>query len=99
MEFEKLDFKDVTVMQVFSKKKKPSSKSNIKYDQMQKELVVTKWQKSAVRAAIKAALIEKKIMKLLSDPKLTNKALSKVLKDCANSEALQSFLANKESKE
>jgi len=84
---------------VFGKKKKPTSRSNIKHDQMQKELIVTKWQKSAVRAAIKAALIEKKIMKLLSDPKLTNKTLSKILKDCANSEAVQSYLANKESKD
>lgn len=66
---------------------------------MQKELVVTKWQKSAVRAAIKGALIEKKIMKLLSDPKLTNKNLSKLLRDCVNSEAVKSYLSNKESKE
>ena len=66
---------------------------------MQKELVVTKWQKSAVRAAIKGALIEKKIMKLLSDPKLTNKNLSKLLRDCVNSEVVKSYLSNKESKE
>jgi hypothetical protein len=66
---------------------------------MQKDLIVTKWQKSAVRAAIKGALIEKKIMKLLSDPKLTNKNLSKILLDCVNSEQVKTYLSSKDSKD
>ena len=66
---------------------------------MQKDLIVTKWQKSAVRSAIKAALIEKKLMKLLSDPKLTNKDLAKILKDCVASDLVQKFLSARDSKE
>lgn len=66
---------------------------------MQKDLVVTKWQKSAVRSAIKAALIEKKLMMLLSDPKLNNKDLAKILQACAASEIVQRFLSTRESKD
>jgi hypothetical protein len=66
---------------------------------MQKDLIVTKWQKSAVRSAIKAALIEKKMMKLLSDPKINNKDLSKILRDSLNSDAVQRFLSTLETKE
>jgi F0F1-type ATP synthase delta subunit len=66
---------------------------------MQKDLIVTKWQKSAVRSAIKAALIEKKLMKLLSDPKLTNKDLARILRECVTSEPVQKFLSVRDSKE
>ncbi|OMJ84204.1 hypothetical protein SteCoe_14759 [Stentor coeruleus] len=93
MDFEKLDFKDVI------KKKKYTNKSDIVYDQMQKDLIVTKWQKSAVRSAIKAALIEKKLMKLLSDPKLTNKDLARILRECVTFEPVQKFLSLRDSKD
>ncbi|OMJ66056.1 hypothetical protein SteCoe_37241 [Stentor coeruleus] len=94
MDFEKLDFKDV-----ISKKKKYTNKNDIVYDQMQKDLIVTKWQKSAVRSAIKAALIEKKLMKLLSDPKLMNKDLARILRDCVTSDPVQKLLSLKDSNE
>ena len=75
------------------------SQGSIPYDQMQKDLIVTKWQKSAVRSAIKAALIEKKLMKLLSDPKINNKDLAKILNSCVSSEPVQKFLSTRDSKE
>jgi hypothetical protein len=95
MDFEKLDFKDVIQKQVIYKRQK-ASKSNIMYDQMQKDLVVTKWQKSAVRAAIKAALIEKKLMKLLSNPKINNKDLARILHEAVSSDMVQKFLSTKD---
>ena len=66
---------------------------------MQKDLIVTKWQKSAVRSAIKAALIEKIIMKYLSDPKINNKDLAKIVDSCVSSEPVQKFLSIRELRE
>ena len=59
---------------------------------MEKDLYVTRWQKSAVKAAIKATLIHKKFMKLLSNSNITEGELSEILTEAVNREDVKAIL-------
>lgn len=60
--------------------------------QMHKDLSITRWQKTAVRTAIKSALLEKKVMTLLQDSRLSNKELHAAIKKTLASPTVQRFL-------
>lgn len=59
---------------------------------MQKDLSITRWQKTAVRTAIKSTLLEKKIMALLQDTRLSNRELHSAIKKSLATPSVQKFL-------
>jgi|688.fasta_scaffold1599824_2 hypothetical protein len=60
--------------------------------QMQKDLSITRWQKTGVRTAIKSALLEKKVMALLQDSRLSNKELHSAIRKTLASPSVQRFV-------
>ena len=92
------------VKYIFKMDKKPGHAKRLSHDeyrvrsQMEKDLFITRWQKAAVKATIKATLIHKKLKKILGDEKLTSKDRTELLQEALADETIKAILECRQDK-